>query len=828
VTLDGVDIDPSGSGGGISGGAGVAAVTVANVNVVDTGTAGSQPGVELDGTTGTNTFTDVTVTNGGSATAIGVRLNNAGSVNFVSTGTNTISTTGAKALDAASTNLLTSRWNDITVVGSGTGAIRLNVTTGSPVLGDGAGTDLSLQTTSGATAALDIASSNTVTVNAGGSDTISATGGPAVDIRNSNGSSYDFDSVSSTNSAGDGVNLDTNLTTPFTAGAGSIGGAAGIAFDLNGGGVGGGNVSYAGSINDGPGQSVEVTGRDGGTATFSGTITDGADAGGGITVSGNSGGSTVFSGTTTLSTGAQNGVATSSNVHTLSFTGGALGITTTSGVGLTASNGGTINVTGAGNTITSGSGGALLVDSTTIGASNLTFRSISANGASDGIRLNTTGASGRLVVTGNGGTCTAADTSGCSGGTIANGTGADSSTATPAGTGIVLNSTLNPSFTRVWIHDHSNYGIRGTNVASLTMADSVINGSNGTSALTANKDGSARFEELTGTVSITNTAISGGYFTNFMVDNTTGSLNGTFDNVDSGTIDATGGDDAVQLEGIGTSTMNVTWTNSAITTASGDLFQYIADGTGGGALHLNGNAVSNNEPSINTGGGGVALIGGAKGTVSMEVLNNTMRDSLTNALTVIKSRDATAGTNNLVATISGNTIGLAGTPNSGSAEGDGMEITTFGDGNATFTVTNNDIRQYNSSGMQFVAGSGVADTGQFNLNISGNAIGNPGTNPSITLLQGLRVDSGVDVSDTFSTCVKFGANSITGSSDAANKDFRLVASQSTSIRQPGYAGGATDGVAFATFAASLIGGGSQGTAVANSPATFSGTGTTCP
>ena len=32
-----------------------------------------------------------------------------------------------------------------------------------------------------------------------------------MDIRNSNGSQFFFDSASSTNSAGDGINLDTNL-----------------------------------------------------------------------------------------------------------------------------------------------------------------------------------------------------------------------------------------------------------------------------------------------------------------------------------------------------------------------------------------------------------------------------------------------------------------------------------------------------------------------------------------------------------------------------------------------------------------------------------------
>ena len=70
-------------------------------------------------------------------------------------------------------------------------------------------------------------------------------------------------------------------------------------------------------------------------------------------------------------------------------------------------------------------------------------------------------------------------------------------------------------------------------LAGFTMADSVVNGVNGTSAATLNKDGSVRFEELTGTVSMTNVSLSGGYFTNLMVDNTAGALNATLNNVDS-------------------------------------------------------------------------------------------------------------------------------------------------------------------------------------------------------------------------------------------------------------------------------------------------------
>jgi hypothetical protein len=291
-----------------------------------------------------------------------------------------------------------------------------------------------------------------------------------------------------------------------------------------------------------------------------------------------------------------------------------------------------------------------------------------------------------------------------------------------------------------------------------------------------------------------------------------------------------GASNTVMFEGLGSATNNVTYQNGSITSARGSLFHYIGDGTGGGALVLKNNNLVNGNPLANqsTGGGGISAVAGATGPATMDISDNTIGGVKTNALTILKSHDIGGASGSFSGTINNNDIGVAATANSGSSEGDGMEITNEGTGNMTVAVTNNDIRQYNSSGIQFVAGAGIASSGQFNLNVSGNSIGNPGTNPSITLLQGIRIDSGVTSGDTFQTCANFGANSITGSSDAANKDFRLVVNQSTNIRLPGYGGGATDGTAVATFVAGKIGSGAQGTAVANSPGTFSGTGTTCP
>ena len=419
----------------------------------------------MDGTTGVNRFTGVTVTNGGSATAIGVRINNADRVLFANTATNTIATTGAKALDAASTSLLTSRWNDITVTGSGTGAIRLSSTTGQPVLGDGSGTDLSLQTTSGATAALDIASSNTVTVDSAGTDTISATGGPAADIRNSNGSQFFFDSASSTNSAGDGVNLDTNLTAPVVINGGHDRGRGRHRVRRQRRrsrrrrrGLRRRDQRRARPVGRGHRprrrrrhlqrqhrrlrrrrrrhrRRLQLPGLDELLAARRRCSTP-----------------------VPATPSSARRTAIPAGGHLISFTNGGLDIDTTSGTGFSATNG-TVTVGGTGNSITTGTGTALNVDTAGITAGNLTFDSISSNGATSGIRLFTTGTTGGLNVTGTGGACaTTADA--CTGGTI-------QSTTLDA---VSLISTQAITLQRMKIRNSLGNGIRGSSRHQLRAA----------------------------------------------------------------------------------------------------------------------------------------------------------------------------------------------------------------------------------------------------------------------------------------------------------------------------------------------------------------------
>ena len=807
-TVTGLGLDPSGAGGGISGDAGVDAPTISDVTINDTGTTGSQPGLELNGTTGTTNISDLSVSTDG---ATGVRLTNAGKVVFASSGTVSIVSDRAAGLDVTGTTLTDSEFDSITVTRSGNGGVSLTNVVG-PTKFD----DLALTTTSGAVPAFAMSNAGSVTVPAAGSATLNATGGPAVDVTGSANASLAFDSVSSTGSANDGINIAGLGTGTFSATGGTIAGTTGIGFDLEG---GSGTVDYPGRIGDGSGASVDITNRTGGVVTLSGRITDGTDAGGGIALTGNTG-------------------ATVNITETVE-------ITTGSSAAFAATGGGTVNVTGSNNTLVTTTGTALEVRNTTIGANGVTFRSISTNGASKGIVLDTTGSTAGLTVTGAGGTCTTGDTSGCSGGSILNSTGADDTSSSPVGTGIVLRSTKAPSFTRMLIQDHSNYAIRGTDVAGFTLADSVIKGTNGTNGTTPFDDSAVKFVNLTGSAAITDTVVSGGREDNVSVTNSTGSLDRmTFTRVNIGLNSASEGNDGIHLESQGTAgTLKATIQNSQFTGARGDLVDFSHNGSGSGDLVISGSSFANNHPGIVTGGGGLTLSSsGTGGNTTMDITNNTFRDAVGTGVLIVK----TAGISTQTGTFSNNTIGVSGVSNSGSAEGSGLKLQSLGQGAMTWGVTNNQIRGYNDHGIEVLAGgSATPQSGNLNTTITGNTIAQPGNTPGKDVFpkNGIHFNVGTVTGDTYTACAVIGgtgslANAISSSgkegtgSPGSDFDFRLRQRQATTIRLPGYAQGNNDNAAVQAFIAAQNS--ADGTPVGQAQNTvptgggFTGSGTGCP
>lgn len=391
-SLSGVTVTGS-SGAGIVG----SAFATFAASGVDVTTAG---GAALDLANGTLSATFGTLSSAGTAGQRGLSL---------------VSIAGS--LSATTTSLTNPTTDGIFVSGSGAGTFQFGATSvtdsNSAAAPIADGVDVATSN-SGATfqfASLSVTADDGVGLRAnasgtlqigGSSNSIVSNGGPAVDIASTNlGSGATFANLTSTNSSGKGVNLD-SVSGAFTANGGSISGPAGIGFDLNG---GSSTVTYAGALsNTANAPLIEVTSRSAGVATFSGTLSSTA-SGDGIRVSSNSAGSVQFTGSSkVLTTGADTAVHLASNTGaSIHFTGGGLAITTTTGAGFNAIGGASaVTVQGVSNTVTTTTGTALNVSATTIGASGLTFQRISQSGGANAIVLSSPGSTGGLTVTGTG------------------------------------------------------------------------------------------------------------------------------------------------------------------------------------------------------------------------------------------------------------------------------------------------------------------------------------------------------------------------------------------------------------------------------------------
>ncbi len=525
-----------------------------------------------------------------------------------------------------------------------------------------------------------------------------------------------------------------NHTGTFTVGGGTFGTVGGDDFSVSG---GTGVISFGANITNTAGHSVTINNHETGNTTISGTI---SDTGTGILVQNSNSATIAFtSATKTLNTSLNAAVTLTNNTGgTINFTGGGLAITTTTGTGFSATGGGTISVQGAGNTIATTSGSGLIVANTTISASALTFQSIASGaGASVGISLDTTGASGGLTVTGTG--------SANSGGIISGKTGADGSAT--SGIGVYLNSTRNVSLTRVDIEGNQNYGIRGNNVTGFTLDNSTVGtiSANGTSN-TADTDaagfqgeGSVRFFNLLGTATISNSTLDNGFSRTVAVANNTGTLtsltitNSTLRN----SLTAATASDALYLEAEGaTTTVNLIVTSSSqFTSARQNLIQTNAQLGATMNIAVDGSTFKNTNP--NTVSASNLLVFNGTGTntfVTFDLHNNTFTQG--NGSSTPPSnvgRILTAGMVNGAGTFYGkivnNTFGTSGVAFSGGGNG-ADTLGLFADGNngslggTRYLVQGNTIQNYGQSGVQIGAVDGNAT---IDATVLGNIIRQPGT-----------------------------------------------------------------------------------------------------
>ncbi|MBZ9909857.1 hypothetical protein LB557_28045 [Mesorhizobium sp. BR115XR7A] len=683
--------------------------TLTNLSLFSTGAAGTA--IKFGAASGTVTATKVVTSGGGGLSVVGgdaaFSFDNMSSVSSAAGTAVSITNRSGGSFGFAGT--VTSSFGARAIFISGatgadtvsfTGAVNHNNATGAAVAINNGGqastvsfANLTITTGSGNTAFTAI-NGGTVNVTTG---SISTTVAQAINL---NGIAAGINFTSTTSGGGaNNVSL-ANVTGTVNLGTGALSGASGTAFNVSGGSA---NIDYNGSItHTANATAIDVqnhTGTGGGASTIS---FDGA-----VSSSGSSDGINLVS----------NGGTNGTNIN---FTNTLTINTSSSGTtGFNATGGGTVIASNTSNVITSGAGTALNVANTTIGGAGLTFRSISSNGAANGIVLNNTGTSGGLTVTGDG-----LGANNGSGGIIQNSTG----------DGISLTSTQDVHLAYMNLTNNLGDGIGGSGINGFVLNRLNISG-NGNDAAT--DESGINITQLTGTASngahatsISNSVISNnnefeiqisnasGTLTNLQLINNTISANGLAIN---GNASSQHGN-LVNFLGTGTSTMGLTVTGGSFTgnILSDPTHQITGTGvfgnSGGTAMTVNvsGATFTNNNAGVDVSTDPVAT------SLTFDIENNTF---IGQRSTAINHFDNGNGPFNRTVNgkISGNIIGNNAVTNSGSLVGNGISIQNEGAINGKYLITNNQI-------YQIATAPGIS----VNVGLTGLATGGGETDVTIT------------------------------------------------------------------------------------------------
>jgi hypothetical protein len=702
-----------------NGGGSTATMTFDSLTIVTAGTNGSGTAL-LASNGGTITISQATGTINNvtqpekAIVANGVTLNLRFATVNSSAGTNNVSLTNVAGVSLLGNGSLTGASGNSFDVSGGNCAVTYN--------GD--------ITHSAATfAAVSVAAghSGSLTFNTG---TISATNGTGLQFNNADGT-YNFNGTTTLNAANAGIDI-----------VGGSGGTFGF----------GANSSVTTTSDFSYNESADTA-----TVIYNGTITK-TTSSSAVNITTKTGGSTTFNGAISANTPGVAGINLDSNTGaTISFTGG-LAISSGTGTGFNAIGGGTVSATQNNttivNTLTTTTGTALNVANTTIGGSGLTFRNITAGtgagGPANGIVLNNTGASGGLVLSGNSGAGT--------GGTIQKATTAGISLTSVGGS---------VSLTDMNVTTGTHDGIRGTTVANLSLINCSVT-SNGTVAA----DNGVHITDASGTVTFTNTSVTGSFGDNVDFDSTVSSAAViTAFTVTGGAYSSStnGAGFLVQLKNnavIQTGSLtgmtldaNATYAIDIVTNDNST----IGNGTGApatGTFTISGNTITND------GGVGVSFAnGGGSGAGNMYVrfVGNVMTFTKSHAINVVSGAGTTGGTQKVL--IDNNCIGMSGaatgtgaghcgvTPgavDSGSKLGEGIQVTQQGKTLGTVTITNNVIRNLDNGVGEF--GNRVVDVQTlgpspaqgagpipFDVKIVGNNLSSsyPGTFPQAAIYLGV-------------------------------------------------------------------------------------------
>jgi VCBS repeat-containing protein len=472
------------------------------------------------------------------------------------------------------------------------------------------------------------------------------------------------------------------------------------------------------------------------------------------------------------------GIAVQANAAALAFSNVTISSGSAPAFSVTGATG-TVATTGT-NTLTTTTGTALRVSGgTEIGGPGLTFRSVSSNGAANGIVLSNTGPSGGLTVTGNGGAC-AAVADACSGGTIQSSTG----------DGISLTSTQHVSLTRVKVVDNLGNGVRGASVTDFQIADSVVD-NNGDDAAT--DEAGLHLTNLAGTAGIVRTPVAHSPEDNARIVNTSGTLSqlNVTDSIFRDTDTVSPGNNGLLLQADGGS-INADVLGSSFLRNRANGLQAVTNLTGTMTVEVNDSGTAASVFDDNN--IGVNLAHNSSGSFTYDVRNTTV-DGLNvpagtgGSASPINVNLAAAATSTMTGTLLGNTL-----TNSNSTTGPGIRITSNGTATLTTLVTGNNVSQVANRGIEIIARDGSS---RINATVTNNVV-----NLNHALAgDAIRLDAGAVSTDTTTVCADMFGNTATTSAVGL---FGIRVRQrfaGTHFLLEGYAGSATDDAAVQAFLA---------------------------
>ncbi|GAA2158486.1 cadherin domain-containing protein [Humibacillus xanthopallidus] len=589
-----------------------------------------------------------------------------------------------------------------------------------------------------------------------GGTTLVPAGATAPTITNAGGNGVtlaggvDVQGVAIANASADGIHGD-NITTATIGENVTVSGSGQDGVDLTGAATG--SVGVGATITGSTARSVNVSNRSGGTTTFSGPIT-----GPEIVLSGNTGATVAFTKALAISSGADSAFS--------------------------ATGGGTVTASDTTSTLTSTTGSTVVVENTTIGGTGLKFKSVSANGAANGIRLNNTGSSGGLTVVGGGNTSLGGN---ASGGTIQNTTGA----------GVSLTSTSAVSLNNLTVSGTPNSsGVLGTQVNGFSFTNGTVTNSGLTSKGAADSNiaftSGAASANVTGAVSVSNSSLTNAYQHGVHIQNQSGTISSLhLDNnaITSTSSTATSAGNGIFLQvngsaGAAASVASGTVSGNAVTgfPSGGGIIALVGNespaavpsatfGTGAGAsaVAISGNRVAGASTALPMGTRCIQVFLTGRATGFADVTNNgTVGSPLGlnkgNCIDV-----AVDGAAQLTSQITGNVVKpqtqLSGTygVTGGSDKHDYGVAGSLDSAVLKANVSNNTVSSTTGVGIYFIANS----TGTSNLKVQNNSVAAP---TDLVARPGIRVDSGTSSGTAVNTtvCLTISGNTVAGATDGTN------------------------------------------------------------